>query len=64
MRRSLAVKVETIRRLRQLGADLERLPPERLRIAPDRGRQGISASRVADEAIERGIRVLREEHGL
>jgi len=63
-RRNVAVTIETLEELDRLRDDLELLPIEQLRFRPHRNRSTLSRSRVTDEVIERGIKALREEHGL
>jgi hypothetical protein len=65
MRRTVCVRVETLELLDRLTAELASLPEDRLRFRRERGRKAaVSRARVADEAIERGIKVMREEYGL
>jgi hypothetical protein len=63
-RRNVAVLPDTLADLDQLTEELADLPPERLHLRPHRMRKRVSRSRVADDVIERGIKVMREEYGL
>ena len=63
-RRSVAVLVETLEALDALVEDLDRIPAHKLKLRPHRQRHRLTRSRVTDEVIERGVRLMRREYGL